>query len=111
FPRWWKVKTPTGQSTSVPVALLTTTDPLLVEKAYKGGRVLLCTVPLDRSWEASLPSVWEFPVLAHELVYYLADTRSAEHNLRPGQPLRSRPRPSAPGEASDKGPTLLLLFP
>jgi hypothetical protein len=111
FPRWWKVST-AGQTASVPVALLTTTDPLLVEKAYRGGRVLLCTVPLDRSWDANLPSVWEFPVLAHELVYYLADTRSAEHNLRPGQPLRYRPRPGiAANEGSDSGPTLLLLFP
>jgi hypothetical protein len=28
--------------------------------------------------------------LAHELVYYLAGTRSAEFNLEPGQPLRYR---------------------
>jgi hypothetical protein len=69
-------------------------------------------VPLDRSWGANLPSVWEFPVLAHELVYYLADTRSAEHNLAPGQPLRYRPQPLATRvEDAAKQPTLLLLSP
>jgi hypothetical protein len=106
FPRWWKVATP-NQPTSVPVALLTTLDPFLVEKAYRGGRVLLCTVPLDRSWGATLPSVWEFPVLAHELVYYLADTRGAEHNLKPGQPIRYR----LPASAGERQPTLLVLTP
>jgi hypothetical protein len=110
FPRWWRVSTPPGQNQSVPVALLTTADPLLVEKAYRGGRVLLCSVPLDRSWGATLPSVWEFPVLAHELIYYLADTRSAEHNLRPGQPIHYR-LPPALAEANEKHPTLLLVTP
>src|SRR5262249_46778459 len=55
FPRWWKVSTP-AQPSSVPVALLTTADPFLVEKPYRGGRVLLCTGPPDRSWGAALPS-------------------------------------------------------
>lgn len=109
FPRWWKVST-AGQTTAVPGALLTTADPLLVEKPYRGGRVLLCTVPLDRSWDANLPSVWEFPVLAHELVYYLADTRSAEHNLDPGQPIRYRPA-AGKSDSAESLPLLLVLPP
>jgi hypothetical protein len=110
FPRWWKVSVPPGQNASVPVALLTTTDPLLVEKPYRGGRVLLCTVPLDESWGANLPSLPALPVLAHELVYYLADTRAAEHNLKPGQPIRYR-LPPALAEAGEKQPSLLLVTP
>jgi hypothetical protein len=111
FPRWWKVST-AGRTAAVPVALLTTADPLLVEQAYKNGKVLLCSVPLDRSWDAGLPGVWEFPVLAHELVYYLADTRSAEYNVQPGQPLRYRPEPARDGpSARGKLPTTATVYP
>jgi hypothetical protein len=108
FPRWWKVR-PGGLPASVG-ALLTTGDPLLVERPFGRGRVVLWTVPLDRSWGANLPGLWEFPVLAHELVYYLAGTRSAEYNLEPGQPLHYRP---APGDAAARLPLPLtvLLYP
>jgi hypothetical protein len=106
FPRWWRVATP-GKAAGVPRALLTNSDPLLVEKTYKGGRVLLCTVPLDRSWGANLPSIWEYPVLAHELFYYLADARSADRNVPPGQPLRYRPERTVP----DETPPPMVLYP
>ena len=62
----------------------------LVERRYKAGRVLLCTVPLDGSWGTNLPDLPAFVPLAHELVYYLAGARSADFNLQPGQPLRYR---------------------
>jgi hypothetical protein len=110
FPRWWKVTT-NAQNQALAGALLTTGDPLLVERPYKGGRVLLCTVPLDRSWDANLPSVWEFPVLAHELVYYLADARSVEHNLKPGQPLRYRPEGTRHGKDAGDERRSLTLYP
>jgi hypothetical protein len=108
LPRWWKVS-PGGPAAAVG-ALLTSGDPLLVERPHGKGKVLLCTVPLDRSWGAGLPGVWEFPVLAHELVYYLADTRSAEYNLQAGQPLRYRPAPED-AAARLKLPSQVLLFP
>jgi hypothetical protein len=98
LPRWWQVTT-AGRNQALTGALLTTGDPLFVEQSYKKGRVLLCTVPMDRSWGASLPSVWEFPVLAHELVYYLADVRSVDHNLQAGQPLRYWPATNGKGAA------------
>ncbi len=90
FPRWWKVTTPGRDAASVPVGLLNTGDPFLVEKPFRAGRVLLCCVPLDPSWGTNLVRLPEFVPLAHELVYYLAGARSAEHNLQPGQPLRYR---------------------
>lgn len=98
FPRWWKVKVGPGQA--IPVALLTTGDPLLVEQPQGQGRVLLCTVPLDRSWDSTLPRTWEFPVLVHELLYHLADARAGDFHLAPGQPFRHRfdRRVSAPAE-------------
>jgi hypothetical protein len=111
FPRWWKVTT-IARNQALTGALLTTGDPLLVEMPYKSGRVLLLTVPLDRSWDANLPSVWEYPVLVHELIYYLADARSVEHNLKPGQPLRYRPERTMGEERSrDEQPILKLHQP
>jgi hypothetical protein len=103
FPRWWKVVAGKGATTA---ALLSTTDPLLVEQRFKKGKVLLCTVPLDRSWDSTLPSVGEFPVLAHELVYYLADTRSADFNVPAGQPLVYRPEPGR-----DAVPATVQVYP
>jgi hypothetical protein len=91
FPRWWKVTTPGRNTGSVPIALLNSNDPFLVEKAYKSGRVILATVPLDKSWRTNLSDLPAFVPLAHELAYYLGGVRAAEHNLQPGQPLRYRP--------------------
>jgi hypothetical protein len=94
FQRWWKVRPATN---STIVARLTGDDPLLVEGFSASGRVLLCTVPLNQSWETNLFGLPEFPVFAHEIVNYLAGlrggefgVRSASYNLRPGQPLRFR---------------------
>ncbi len=94
FMRWHKVK-PALQASVV--ARLSGDDPLLVEAAAGAGRVLLCTVPLNPSWETNVFGLPEFPVLTHEIVNYLAGVRggdyglrSAEYNLRPGQPLRFR---------------------
>ena len=91
FPRWWKVTTPGRTTGSVPIALLNSNDPFLVEKAYRNGRVILAAVPLDKSWRTNLTDLPAFVPLAHELVYYLGGVRAAEHNLQPGQPLRYRP--------------------
>jgi hypothetical protein len=94
FQRWWRVR-PGANATTV--ARLTGEDPLLVEGPSGSGRVLLCTVPLNPSWETNILGLPEFPVLAHEIVNYLAGVRggefgvrSANYNLRPGQPLRFR---------------------
>jgi hypothetical protein len=59
-----------------------------VEKPYKKGRVILCTVPLDRRWNSTLPNAWEFPILTHELAYYLVGSRNAATTLRQGEPIR-----------------------
>jgi hypothetical protein len=93
FPRWWKVTTPGKHSPGVTVGVVrspTTAYPFLVERAYQSGRVLLCSVPLDNTWGTNLPDLPAFVPLAHELVYYLAGARSAEFNLKAGQPLRYR---------------------
>lgn len=93
FPRWWKLTTPGQHSPGIPVGQLqsgSTKTPFFVERAFKAGRVLVSAVPLDASWGSNLVDLPGFVPLAHEAVYYLAGARSAEYNLRPGQPLRLR---------------------
>jgi hypothetical protein len=90
FPRWWKASVLGRNSNSIPIALFNNNDPFLIEKPFRNGRVILSTVPLDKTWRSNLPELPAFVPLAHELVYYLAGARGAEHNLQPGQPLRYR---------------------
>jgi hypothetical protein len=94
FPRYWKVAAPPPGAAATTIARFTTLDPFLIERPHGRGRVILCTVPLDDSWGTNLHrglEVQEFPLLAHELVYYLAGVRSASFNLVPGQPLIYQP--------------------
>jgi hypothetical protein len=90
FPRWWKVTLTRTQTVAAPIATLSNQDPWLVEREYQGGRVVLCTTPLNNAWRTNLPHLPAFAPLAHELLYYLAGARQAENNVQPGQPLRFR---------------------
>ncbi len=87
YTRWWKATAET-QNRGSPVALFSNGDPWLFEKTYGQGRVIMSTLPMDRSWDGHLPKTWEFPVLAHELIFALADARSGGFNLAPGEALR-----------------------
>jgi hypothetical protein len=101
FPRRWKVSL-TGAAVSTPIAMLTGAEPLLIERPYRGGRVIMATAPLDNSWRTNLTDLPAFVPLAHELVYYLAGARGAEVNLSPGEPIRYRP-----GDDSQSGSVTL----
>jgi hypothetical protein len=90
YGRWWRVGAEPRSRAAVG-AVFTNGDPWLVEQSFGKGRVILSTLPMDRSWEGHLPRTWEFPVLAHELVYSLAELSGGEFNLAPGQPLRVDP--------------------
>lgn len=99
YTRWWKATVEThGRGT--PVALFANDDPWLIERAFGQGRVLLSTLPMDHTWDGRLPKTWEFPVLAHEIMFALADVQSGGFNLVPGQALRipagTRDRAAAP---------------
>jgi hypothetical protein len=98
FPRRWKVDVAAGANgtTGTTAAMLTTRDPLLVERPFGKGRVLLATHALDNSWKTNLIRLPDFVRLAHELMYYLAGTRTAERNLNPNQPIVFTPRPAEP---------------
>jgi hypothetical protein len=90
FPRRWKVSTH-GALMTTAIAMLTGSEPLLLERPYKSGRLILSTVPLDNTWRTNLTDMPAFVPLVHELVYYLAGARSSEVNLTPGEPIRFRP--------------------
>lgn len=96
FPRFWRLETPGQHSGAGLVGMLQGTSvrsrvPFLIERGYRAGRALLSAVPLDGRWGTNLvEDVPAFVPLAHELVYYLAGARSADFNLRAGQPIRYR---------------------
>jgi hypothetical protein len=79
--------------TGTAIGLFTTREPFLVERAFGKGRVVLATHPLDNSWKTNLIRLPDFVRLAHELMYHLAGTRTAERNLNPNQPIVFTPRP------------------
>ena len=58
-------------------------DPLLVERQFGQGYVLLTALALDRR-DSNLPSLASFVPLVHELVYYLATPLNANANIKPG---------------------------
>lgn len=71
FPRWWKI---TLAKNALPgMASFSNGDPFLLEAPFGKGKVILCTAPLDRSWAANFPSVWEYPIFVHEVIARLAD--------------------------------------
>ncbi len=93
FPRWWRLGLPGRHSPGLPVGQLQgprCRDPFFVERSYQQGRTLVAAVPLDASWGTNLVDLPAFVPLVHEAIYYLAGARSADFNLRPGQPLRWR---------------------
>jgi len=98
FPRRWKLDTTAGVNgaTGSAVTVLTTGDPLLVERGVGRGRALLAAVPLDNTWRTNFHTLPDFVRFAHEAVYYLAGARAAERNLAPGQPIIFTPRPDEP---------------
>jgi hypothetical protein len=90
FPRHWRLET-RAEAGGVPMAMLTDRTPLLVEKNFGKGRVILSAVPLDNGWRTNLTDLGDYVRLAHELVYYLASARGGDVNLEARQPIVFRP--------------------
>ncbi len=94
FPKRWKLDENAGANgrTGNALALLSSKEPLFVERSFGKGQVILSAHPLDASWKTNLIRLPDYVRLAHELVSYLAAARSAERNLLPGQPIIYSPR-------------------
>jgi hypothetical protein len=85
--RYVKMSPPTDTPAGSGVVLrLANGDPLVVEKDFGRGRVMMCACPLDASW-SNLPLRSSFVVLAHEFIYYLSSPLVGVRNLSAGEPL------------------------
>jgi hypothetical protein len=93
FPKRWAVESNGHHYSGSVIAVLTNSEPFLVECGYGRGRVVQCVVPLDNSWRTNFHTLPDFVRFTHEIMYYLAGARSAERNLEPGQPLLFTPLP------------------
>ena len=99
FPKWWQLGLTAGDSKPLIADLVIAGDPRngkkaermpwLVEKKYGAGNVILSSVPLDDSWGTNFPTgaVPEFPLLANNLIAYLAGSYVTDYSIAPGQPL------------------------
>jgi len=61
-------------------------EPVLVERKYGKGYVLMTAFPFDRR-DSNVPSLKCFLPMIHELVYYLAAPLVSDANIRPGAEL------------------------
>jgi hypothetical protein len=105
FGRWWKLA-PDAPTAGNIIAVLTNRDPLLIEKPFGGGRVLLSATPLDDSWRTTFLHSHDFVRLCHETLYYLAGSRFADVNLEAGQEIYFRPGDGEPpGGVTLRSPT------
>ena len=94
FPKWLQAEIGPKDRATV-IASFSNGAPFLIEKKHKNGRVILCTVPFDRRWASNFTGAWEFPVLAHELAYYLAGSKNEASLLTAGKSIRiASPLPS-----------------
>lgn len=87
FAKWWRVKFAVDDRTAT-LAKLSNDEPFLLEKPYKKGRVMLTTAPMDRRWDSNFPGTPEFPMLTHQIAYYLAGNRAPATLLQNGAPIR-----------------------
>lgn len=85
FRRWFPT-TPGKDARTI--AFLDNGQPLLIEKKVGRGRVLLCAVPLDRSWGSDFPSQQAYPIFVERLALYLAEAGQASWRLEPGERAR-----------------------
>ncbi len=83
FSRYFRVKVLKGGRTVLKLA--GTDDPLLVEKSFGLGRVVLFTSSADREWN-NLPVNPLYPILLHQSVTYLL-RREHERSFTVGEPL------------------------
>ncbi|MCH5374459.1 MAG: VWA domain-containing protein, partial [Planctomycetes bacterium] len=74
-----------GQETSVLLSL-TDGEPLVLEKYYGRGRVIVQSIPLRMQW-SDLARSQAFVVMIQEWMSYLTQPRAVQHNLSPGEPI------------------------
>ncbi len=95
FDKWWLVTVsqpaqpnpqPSAGVSAVIVARLTNGAPLLIERDYGHGRVLLMAAPLDSDW-STLPAKPDYVPFLHESLFHLASGSRTSRNVSVGEPL------------------------
>lgn len=85
FPRWFHLA-PTKDAQTL--ATLDSAQPLLLEARVGAGRVLMCAVPLDRSWGGNFPTLHSYPIFVQQLILHLADAGASTWQVLPGETVR-----------------------
>lgn len=99
FDKWWQVTPATAPPADVPAnksqtvapaaivsCRLTNAAPLLIERDFGHGRVLLMTAPLDSDW-STLPAKPDYVPFLHEALFHLAAGSRISRNVAAGDPL------------------------
>ena len=84
--KWFPLSVPHGSPTLV-LATLDNGWPLLVEKGFELGRVLMCCTSANNAW-TNLPSRKLFLAMAHGIVYYLMGSHVVKGEYVAGSPVR-----------------------
>ena len=84
--KWFPLNVPHGSPTLV-LATLNNGWPLVVEKGFELGRVLMCCTSANAAW-TNLPSRKLFLAMAHGMVYYLMGSRVVKGEYVAGSPVR-----------------------
>ena len=95
FDKWWQV-TPAqaagggGVTVTLPsaaiAARLTNGAPLLIERDFGHGRVLLMSAPLDSDW-STFPAKPDYVPFLHEALFHLVSGGRTSRNVAVGEPL------------------------
>ncbi|MCG6155916.1 BatA domain-containing protein [Rubinisphaera margarita] len=72
--------------TSSVLFALNSGQPLMVERFYGQGRVVVQSVPLHLQW-SSLARSQSFVVLVQDMLGYLSEPKTSRFNLQPGEPI------------------------
>ncbi len=72
--------------TSSVLFALNSGQPMMVERFYGQGRVVVQSVPLHLQW-SSLARSQSFVVLVQDMLGYLSEPKSSRFNLQPGEPI------------------------
>lgn len=86
FARWRTLTMASNSEKAVSIARLTGDLPLFVEGRRSSGRVIVSAVPLDDSGPSNIVELPAYAPLIHELIAYLAGSRTSGAMLTAGQP-------------------------
>jgi hypothetical protein len=96
--RYHRLKVPPGTQARVALAFAPSGDPAVVERPFARGRVVLVATSADPGW-TSWPLHQSYPPVMEQVVLLAASGRSAERNLKVGQPLTQTFPATAAGAA------------